>query len=160
MLGAWLPAACIVLYIEFYCLHGQMVDVTAFIKLPRNLNCADLYSDDDDVAPFADKDKIEWMLKFNADIWVKKILNAVSYSIVLTFVKPRKIEIINDLFPDFLSLVVQTQSLCGSRQDFISLHICSALFFVCFSFVFFLLTEQYIIWSLAFRGDCSTQYAI
>lgn len=59
MLGAWLPAACIVLYIEFHCVHGQMVDLTAFIKLPGTSTVL-ICSDDDDgecscnnAAPFA-----------------------------------------------------------------------------------------------------------
>lgn len=64
MLGAWLPAACIVLYIEFYCLHRQMVDLTAFIKFTA-ISSVLICSDDDgecsrkDVAPFADIVKIQ-----------------------------------------------------------------------------------------------------
>ena len=52
------PAACVVLYIEFYCLHRQMMVWTSFIKLSR-VSTTLIVGDDDgehsskDLAPFA-----------------------------------------------------------------------------------------------------------
>lgn len=61
-------AACIALYIEFYCLHRQTAVLTSFIKLPW-VSTMLICSDDDreysckDVAPFAGLFKVDWILQ-------------------------------------------------------------------------------------------------
>lgn len=82
---------------------------------------------------------------------------------VLTFGKPHKIAG-SSLFHDLLSIVVQAEDKNNNCSAQAAVLGNAAPDWILYPSIFvlycFCLAEQYIIWSLAIRGDCLTQYAI
>lgn len=112
MFGAWLAAACIVLYIEFHCLHGQTADLTAFIKLPR-ISTVPICGDDDGECSCEMLACLLTRLKLGEYCYGHRTIGHCSYchtqSAVLTFEKQHKIAD-SGLFHDLPSIAAQGQS--------------------------------------------------
>lgn len=162
------PAACVGLYIEFYCLHRRRVVLTAFIKLPwatTMLICSD-NNGERSCKDVADMVKVDWVLKgraYNGKL-VKRSWKHCSYfhicSTVLTFGKRTHKAVVYFIICHQLLFRLSIKATTAQLWQFGNVAPDWILYPSMFVQCCFCLAEHYIIWSLAIRSDCLTQYAI
>lgn len=172
--GAWLPAANIVLYIEFYCLHSRRWIWLHSSNCPGSQLCWFVVMMENAVARMLHllltglKLSGYWKDMCAVGNWKNRSWMHCSYfhiySTVLTCGKPRRIAG-SGLFHHWLSIVVETREYKNNNCSALTALFGSAtpVWILCrsiFVLYCFCLAEQYIIWSHAIRSDCLTQCAI